>query len=125
MIWLSGHKMLKFGNTIWAAQLATRPDSSVLLYEKLSTYVSPKVSVCSRWIEEFDDLWKLAMWNVNIAASINCLSPGDVFDKKIRQTNAVQASEPLQVSTQFGQGNDNKTTKSLDTQSTLQKRLNS
>ena len=39
--------------------------------------------------------------------------------KKIRQTNAVQASEPLQVSTQFGQGNDNKTTKSLDTQSTL------
>ena len=39
--------------------------------------------------------------------------------KKNRQTNAVQASKPLQVSTQFGQGNDNKTTKSLDTQSTL------
>ena len=44
MIWLSGHKMLKFGNTIWAAQLAARPKSSVLFYEKLSTYVSPMVS---------------------------------------------------------------------------------
>ena len=44
MIWLSWHKMLKFGNTIWAAQLAARPKSSVPFYEKLSTYVSPRVS---------------------------------------------------------------------------------
>ena len=44
MILLSGHKMLKFDNTIWAAQLAARPKSSFPFYEKLSTYVSPRVS---------------------------------------------------------------------------------
>ena len=44
MIWLSGPKMLKFGSTIWAAQLAARPKSSVPFYENLSIYVSPRVS---------------------------------------------------------------------------------
>ena len=40
--------MLKFGNTIWAAQLAARPKSSVPFYEKLSTYVSPRVSAVNK-----------------------------------------------------------------------------
>ena len=36
--------MLLFGNTKCAAQIAARPKSSFLFHEKLSTYVSPKVS---------------------------------------------------------------------------------
>ena len=38
------HKMLSFSNTICAAQMSARPRSSNLFYEKLYTYVSPKVS---------------------------------------------------------------------------------
>ena len=38
------HKMLSFGNTLCAAQQWTRPKSSYLFYEKLYTYVSPRVS---------------------------------------------------------------------------------
>ena len=45
MIWLSGHKMLYFGNTICAAQMSARPKSSNPFYEKLSIYISPRVSV--------------------------------------------------------------------------------
>ena len=36
--------MLYFGNTICAAQMSARPKSSNLFYEKLSIYVSPRVS---------------------------------------------------------------------------------
>ena len=46
MISLSRHKMLYFGNTICAAQMSARPKSSNPFYEKLSIYVSPRVSVC-------------------------------------------------------------------------------
>ena len=38
--------MLSFGNTLCAAQRLARPKSSVLFYEKLYTYVSPRVSAC-------------------------------------------------------------------------------
>ena len=48
MIWLAWRKMLSFGNTTCAAQIAARPKSSFPFYEKLSTYVSPMVSVCRR-----------------------------------------------------------------------------
>ena len=37
--------MLSFGNTLCAAQRSARPKSSFLFYEKLYTYVSPRVSV--------------------------------------------------------------------------------
>ena len=36
--------MLKFGYTTYAAQIAARPKSSVPFYEKLSIYVSVRVS---------------------------------------------------------------------------------
>ena len=39
--------MLKFGNTICAAQIAARPKSSILFHDKLSIYVSPMVSAAS------------------------------------------------------------------------------
>ena len=38
------HKMLSFGNTLCAAQRSARPKSSFPFYEKLYTYVSPRVS---------------------------------------------------------------------------------
>ena len=68
MIWLSGHKMLKFGNTIWTAQLAGRPKSSVPFYEKLSTYVSPMVSGLEAFILDYwekNTNWKstIIWWN--------------------------------------------------------------
>ena len=37
-------QMLSFGNTICAAQMSARPKSSNPFYEKLSIYVSPRVS---------------------------------------------------------------------------------
>ena len=39
--------MLSFGSTICAAQISARPKSSFPLYEKLYTYVSPRVSGCT------------------------------------------------------------------------------
>ena len=42
------HKMLSFGNTLCAAQRSARPKSSYPFYEKLCTYVSPRVSVPTR-----------------------------------------------------------------------------
>ena len=36
--------MLSFGNTLCAAQNSARPKSSFPFYEKLYTYVSPRVS---------------------------------------------------------------------------------
>ena len=38
--------MLSFGNTLCAAQRLARPKSSFPFYEKLYTYVSPRVSAC-------------------------------------------------------------------------------
>ena len=38
--------MLSFGSTLCAAQRAARPKSSHPFYEKLYTYVSPRVSAC-------------------------------------------------------------------------------
>ena len=38
------HKMLSFGSTLCAAQRLARPRSSFPFYEKLYTYVSPRVS---------------------------------------------------------------------------------
>ena len=43
-IWLSGPKMLSFGNTICVAQVAAQPKSSFPFYEKLITYISPMVA---------------------------------------------------------------------------------
>ena len=36
--------MMSFGNTLCAAQMSARPKSSPSFYEKLYTYVSPRVS---------------------------------------------------------------------------------
>ena len=38
------HKVLSLGNTLCAAQNSARPKSSFPFYEKLYTYVSPRVS---------------------------------------------------------------------------------
>ena len=40
--------MLSFGNTLCAAQISARPKSSFPFYEKLYTYVSPRVSGTDR-----------------------------------------------------------------------------
>ena len=113
MIWLSGHKMLKFGNTIWAAQLATRPKSSVPFYEKLSTYVSPRVSGCNKLLLYFHKQkkkyleWKyyfltIYIYSVNntvftsseLAESPQDLSSGALLDKESYNEDDSKSEEP-------------------------------
>ena len=50
--------MLLFGNTLCAAQMSAQPKSSFLFYEKLYTYVSPKVSGWDQHKNTFLDLVK-------------------------------------------------------------------
>ena len=63
------HKLLSFDNTLCAAQRSARPKSSILFYQKLYTYFSPRVSgfVLSR-SSEYDFLKsdvKFGLWKTN------------------------------------------------------------
>ena len=58
------HKMLSFGNTFCAAQMSARPKSSFPFYEKLYTYVSPRVSAWFKWHgSAFSSCFEISIYN--------------------------------------------------------------
>ena len=102
------HKSLSFGITLCPAQMAARPKSSFLFYEKLSIYVSPMVSGKALflfftfdthtfqircfwfnllWLEYFSHLWFDLTWFCLLTLSFAAPSSvSQTLDGKVYET---------------------------------------
>ena len=79
--------MLSFGNTTSAAQIAARPRSSFPFYEKLSIYVSPRVSGDDHAALQQDSIYALVQFSDPIIEDHKKIIP-------VRETGDINLIDP-------------------------------